>query len=62
MIAVTEKGNILDHYNIDTLKITHNKQYLQEKLKEFKSLNAPSSENPLDSTQYNWSITENLPC
>lgn len=54
MIAVTEKGNILDHYNIDTFKITHHKEYLQEKLKEFKSLNSPIIwKNPLDSTQNN---------
>ena len=54
MIAVTEKGNILDHYNIDTFKITHNKQFLEDKLKEFKSLNAPIIwKNPLDSTQTN---------
>ena len=36
MIAVTEKDSILDHYNIDTLKIARNSNYLKQKLAEFK--------------------------
>jgi signal transduction histidine kinase len=54
MIAVTEKDSILDHYNIDTFKIAKDKNYLQQKLKEFKGLNKPIIwRNPLDSTQNN---------
>lgn len=54
MIAVTEKGAILDHYNIDTFNISRDKNFLNEKLDEFKSQNAPIIwRNPLDSTQNN---------
>jgi hypothetical protein len=54
MIAVTEKGAILDHYNIDTFRIAHDKNFLPGKLAEFKSSNAPIVwKNPLDSTQTN---------
>lgn len=54
MIAVTEKGAILDHYNIDTFRISHDKNFLPNKLEEFKSRNAPIVwKNPLDSTQIN---------
>lgn len=54
MIAVTEKGAILDHYNIDTFSIAHKKDFLSRKLEEFKSRNAPIVwKNPLDSTQNN---------
>lgn len=54
MIAVSEKDSILDHYNIDTFKIAHDKDFLQNKLKEFKNLNEPIIwKNPLDSSQNN---------
>ncbi len=54
MIAVNEKGAILDHYNIDTFSISHDKDFLPGKLEEFKSRNAPIVwKNPLDSTQNN---------
>lgn len=54
MIAVTEKGAILDHYNIDTVRIRREKDFLEATLQEFKSLNAPIVwKNPLDSTQNN---------
>jgi len=54
MIAVTEKDSILDHYNIDTFKINGNKNYLNQKLKEFKRLNEPIIwKNPFDSTENN---------
>ena len=54
MIAVTEKGTILDHYNIDTASIAQDPRFLNQKLKEFKSLNAPIVwKNPLDSAQNN---------
>jgi len=41
MIAVTEKDSILDHRNLDSLKIVSDKKYLRKKLNEFKSLNNP---------------------
>ncbi len=54
MIAVTEKDSILDHYNLDTFKIKNDKNYLKEKLQEFKDLNRPIVwRNPFDSTQNN---------
>ncbi|MEO7265770.1 MAG: HAMP domain-containing sensor histidine kinase [Ferruginibacter sp.] len=54
MIAVTEKDSVLDHYNLDTLKIKNDKNYLKEKLQEFKDLNRPIVwRNPFDSTQNN---------
>jgi len=54
MIAVNEKDSILDHYNIDTFNIANNKNYLSQKLQEFKSLNAPIIwKNPFDTTQTN---------
>ncbi len=54
MLAVNEKDSILDHYNLDTFEIAHNKNFLQNKLTEFKKLNAPIIwKNPFDSTQNN---------
>ncbi len=54
MLAVNEKDSILDHYNLDTFKIANNKNFLQNKLAEFKKLNAPIIwKNPFDSTQNN---------
>ncbi|MBC7865976.1 MAG: sensor histidine kinase, partial [Gloeobacteraceae cyanobacterium ES-bin-316] len=54
MIAVTEKDSIYDHYNMDTFKIAHQKDFLAQKLKEFKKLNEPIIwRNPFDSTQNN---------
>ena len=54
MIAVTEKDSILDHYNIDTFNMVGNKNFLYQKLKEFKALNEPIIwKNPFDSTQNN---------
>lgn len=54
MIAVTEKDSILDHYNLDSFKITSNKNYLQDKLREFKKLNAPIVwKNPYNLKQNN---------
>ena len=54
MIAVNEKDSILDHYNIDTFKISHDKSFLLRRLKEFKGLNQPIIwKNPFDSTQNN---------
>lgn len=54
MIAVTEHGEILDHYNVDTADISNKDQHLANKLKEFKSYSSPIVwKNPLDSTQNN---------
>lgn len=54
MIAVTEKGEILDHYNVDTADISNKDQHLSKKLEEFKSYSNPIIwKNPLDSTQNN---------
>ncbi|MFZ4770158.1 MAG: sensor histidine kinase [Ferruginibacter sp.] len=54
MIAVTEKDSILDQYNIDTFNMAGNKNFLYQKLKEFKALNEPIIwKNPFDSTQNN---------
>ena len=54
MLAVNEKDSILDHYNLDTFEIAHNKNFLQNKLAEFKKLNAPIVwKNPFDTTQNN---------
>lgn len=41
MIAVTEKGVVLDHRNIDSLRAEQDAQYVDEKLREFKSQNEP---------------------
>ena len=54
MIAVNERDSILDHYNLDSFKIKHDKNYLADKLDEFKSLNKPVIwKNPFDPTQNN---------
>lgn len=54
MLAVNEADSILDHYNLDTFKILHSKNFLQNKLIEFKNLNAPIVlKIPFDSTQTN---------
>ena len=54
MIAVTEKGEIYDHYNIDTSDTKNTSDFLQHQLEEFKSLNQPVVwKNPLDSTENN---------
>ncbi|MBK8610589.1 MAG: HAMP domain-containing histidine kinase [Chitinophagaceae bacterium] len=54
MILVTEKDSILDHRNLDSLKISENSSYLTDRLREFKKLNAPIIwENPFDSLQSN---------
>ena len=54
MIAVTEKDSILDHYNLDSFKIANDKNYLQNKLAEFKKSNVPIIwKNPYDLKQNN---------
>jgi signal transduction histidine kinase len=54
MILVTEKDSIMDHRNLDSVKIAESKSYLAEKLTEFKKLNEPIIwKNPFDSLQTN---------
>jgi signal transduction histidine kinase len=54
MIMVTEKGSIIDHRNLDSVKIAAGKSYLADKLAEFKKLNKPIVwQNPYDSLQTN---------
>lgn len=54
MILVNEKDSIMDHRNLDSVKITEVKSYLADKLSEFKKLNEPITwQNPLDSLQSN---------
>lgn len=54
MIAVTEKDSILDHYNLDSILLKNNIDYLPAKLKEFKKLNPPVIwKNPYNYAQNN---------
>jgi K+-sensing histidine kinase KdpD len=54
MITVNEKDSVLDHYNLDSTAIANDKNYLKEKIKEFKKANAPITwVNPVDSTETN---------
>ncbi|HEX2684406.1 MAG TPA: HAMP domain-containing sensor histidine kinase [Ferruginibacter sp.] len=54
MITVTEKDSILDYRNLDSVAISKDRSYLEEKLLEFKKLNAPIIwQNPFDSLQNN---------
>ncbi len=54
MILVTEKDSIMDHRNLDSIKVAREKDYLTDKLAEFKKLNAPIEWiNPFDSLQTN---------
>ena len=54
MILVTEKDSIMDHRNLDSVKIAKDKSYITDKLNEFKKLNQPIIwKNPYDSLQTN---------
>jgi signal transduction histidine kinase len=54
MILTDEKDSIMDHRNLDSVKIKEDKLYLAGKLAEFKKLNRPIVwQNPLDSLQTN---------
>ncbi len=54
MILVTEKDSIMDHRNLDSVKIAKDESYLTDKLSEFKKLNeAIVWKNPFDSLQTN---------
>jgi signal transduction histidine kinase len=54
MITVTEQDSILDHYNLDTIKVREDKNYLKNELNQFKKLYTPIIwKNPFDSSQTN---------
>lgn len=54
MIQVNERDSIMDHRNLDSLKILNEKTYLTNKLSEFKKLHQPIVwQNPFDSLQTN---------
>ncbi|MBC7933749.1 MAG: HAMP domain-containing histidine kinase [Rhizobacter sp.] len=54
MIAITEKGEIYEHYNIDTSNAGNTGDFLQQQLTEFKTHVQPIVwKNPFDSTQTN---------
>ena len=54
IIETNEKDSITQSINLDTNKTSKDKNYLEKKLKEFKSQNVPITwVNPLDSSQHN---------
>jgi signal transduction histidine kinase len=54
MILTNEKDSIMDHRNLDSVKIKTDRSYLSNKMAEFKKLNSPIVwQNPLDSLQTN---------
>jgi len=54
MILVTEKDSIMDHRNLDSMRVARENNYLADKLAEFKKLNDPIEWiNPYDSLQTN---------
>ena len=55
MITATEHDSILDHYNLDTFKINSDKNYLRDKLAEFKKGYDPIVwKNPSNPAQNNY--------
>ncbi len=54
MITVTENDSILDHYNLDSTRLLTDKNYLHNKLKEFKKGYPPIIwKNPLNPSEKN---------
>src|SRR5690606_28125163 len=54
MITVNEADSVLDYFNLDTIAIANDKQYLKQKIHEFKKYNEPITwVNPVDSSQIN---------
>ena len=54
IIETDEKDSITNHINLDSAAIAKNPAYLEEKLKEFKSVNKPFEwTSPVDSSQRN---------
>jgi signal transduction histidine kinase len=55
IIQTDEKGQIIDHRNLDSASVAKDPAYVKEKLEEFKSNNPPVEwYNPYDSTQRNY--------
>ena len=54
IILVTEKEELLDHRNLDSVAMAKDKNYIKKKIAEFKNLHQPILwQNPLDTTQIN---------
>ena len=54
IIVTDERDSIVDHANLDSVKVAEDPGYVQKKLKEFKSQNEPIEwVNPFDSTERN---------
>jgi signal transduction histidine kinase len=54
IIQTDEKGRVIDHANLDTAEIARDKNYIAEKLEEFKAANPPIEwSDPYDSTARN---------
>ncbi len=54
IIWTNEKDSIIDHKNLDSLKVNSEENYVQKKLQNLKSLNDPIIwKDPLDSTRIN---------
>ncbi|HSB94070.1 MAG TPA: ATP-binding protein [Flavitalea sp.] len=54
IIQTDEKGNIMDHANLDTAEIARDSNFVRKKLEEFKTANPPIEwSNPFDSTARN---------
>jgi len=54
IIQTDEKGRIIDHANLDTAEIAKDRNYVMEKLEEFKAANPPIEwSDPYDSTARN---------
>ncbi len=54
IIQTDEKGQIIDHRNLDSASVAEDSNYVRKKLEEFRSTNAPIEwYNPFDSTQRN---------
>lgn len=54
IIVTDETDNIIGHRNLDSIKLAEEPDYLQKRLKELKSINAPITwTDPLDTTKNN---------
>src|SRR5436190_8352540 len=54
IIWTNEKDSIIDHINLDSLKVVSDKRYVQKKLGKLKAINDPIIwKDPLDSTRIN---------
>ncbi|MFY7964312.1 MAG: sensor histidine kinase [Chitinophagaceae bacterium] len=54
IILVTEKEEVLDHRNLDSVSVLNDKNYIKKKIIEFKNLSQPIVwKNPYDTTQIN---------